>query len=328
MSHDATELVFEGSALTGEYTHGIGNAIEVASRRTLRGGSMYDSILIPTDGKDGTKPAITHGIQLAAACDATVHALYVVDLPYLSGSRAEQRVEPLEAKLNEEGRDATASVAERARERGLDVTETVATGLPFLSIIEYTDAHDIDLVAMGTEGAGSSKARLVGSTAKKVVRLSKVPVLTVRAVETAPATEYTDVLLATDGTRGSRRAISHCSELAAAYDATVHVVSVVDSRLMREGSGRELMAQQAEQACTDVVARISNTGVATTSDVLHGHPADRILDYADDRDIDLVVLGTHGRSGIDRFVMGSVAETVLGRATTPVLTVRDLSEEE
>ncbi|WP_254663218.1 universal stress protein [Haladaptatus sp. W1] len=72
----------------------------------------------------------------------------------------------------------------------------------------------------------------------------------------------------------------------------------------------------------------ADTGVTTTSDVLHGHPADRILDYADDRDIDLVGLGTHGRSGIDRFVMGSVAETVLGRAKIPVLTVRDLSEEE
>jgi nucleotide-binding universal stress UspA family protein len=289
---------------------------------------MYDSILIPTDGKDGTKPAITHGIQLAATYDATVHALYVVDLPYLSGSQAEQRVEPLETKLNVEGRDATEAICEQAREHGLDVTETVETGLPFLSIIDYADAHDIDLVTMGTHGAGSSRAQFMGSTAKKVVRLSKMPVLTVRAVETAPTTEYTNLLLATDGTQGSQRAISHCSELAAAYDATVHVISVVDSRLTRKGSGREFMAEQAEQACTDAVARISNTVVTTTSDVLNGRPADRILDYADDHDIDLVVLGTHGRSGIDRFVMGSVAETVLGRATTPVLTVRDLIDDQ
>jgi nucleotide-binding universal stress UspA family protein len=67
--------------------------------------------------------------------------------------------------------------------------------------------------------------------------------------------------------------------------------------------------------------------VQARQELLHGRPAEQLLDYAEQHDIDLISIGTHGRTGIDRFVMGSVAEKVIRRSEKPVLTVRDLGEE-
>ncbi|WP_423746039.1 universal stress protein (plasmid) [Haladaptatus sp. SPP-AMP-3] len=288
---------------------------------------MFDSILVPTDGGRATAGAIEHGLRIAEKTGATVHALYVIDTPQLQVGNADEGLATLVDLLETEGQQATAAVAERGRERGIDVTEAMTSGLPFREILDYAEEHDIDGISMGTGHRGRIERYFVGSTARKVNRLARVPVLTVRAGDDVPTPEYENVLLAVDGTQGSERAIEVCAALAAEYDAFVHVVYVVDSRIARSGSLAELMEDEGSGACADAVSRIRSAGAEARRELLRGRPAEQLLDYAEDHDIDLLSMGTHGRTGIDRFVMGSVAETVIRRSETPVLTVRDLEGE-
>ncbi|MGA9399222.1 universal stress protein [Haladaptatus sp.] len=288
---------------------------------------MDDSILIPTDGAETTDAAIEHGLRLAAKTGATVHALYVIDMPQLGVANADEGLSGLVDLLEEEGKAATAAVAERAREYDVPVTEAMEAGVPFREILDYADDHDVGLISMGTGKHGRLESYVVGSTARKVSRLSECPVLTVRTTDEPTTTEYENVLLPIDGTQGSERAIDECAEFAAEYDAFVHVLYVIDSRVARSGSLMELMESESKRACGDAVSRVTSEGAQARQETRHGRPAEQILDYVDDHDVDCIVMGTHGRTGIDRFVMGSVAETVLRRATIPVLTVRDSGEE-
>ncbi len=288
---------------------------------------MYDAILIPTDGGNTTAPAIEHGLRVAEKTGATVHALYVIDVPHLSVANADEGLSGLVDLLEDEGREATAAVAEQADEYGVPVTEAMESGVPYREILDYADDHDIDLISMGTGNQGRLESYVVGSTARKVNRLSECPVLTVRASDETPTTEYENVLLPTDGTEGSERAIDECGAFAVEYDAFVHVLYVIDSRIARSGSLMELMESESERACGDAVSRVTSDGAQARRETLRGRPAEQILDYAEEHDIDCIVMGTHGRTGIDRFVMGSVAEKVIRRATVPVFTVRDSGEE-
>lgn len=287
---------------------------------------MSNLILIPTDGEEATTPAIEHGLRIAEKTDATVHALYVVDIPPIGGESAELSLEPLVSRLKAEGKEATEDIAIQARDYGLDVRETVERGAPFQAILDYAEAHDIDLIAMGTGERRDIESYFLGSTARKVTRLSRAPVLTVRASKEKFSTDYKSILLAVDGTQGSQRAIDTCERFARDFDALVHIVYVVDSRIARAGSLVALMESDGKQICSDVASRMKRVDIDSISELLRGRPAEQILSYADNHDINCIVVGTHGRTGLDRFVMGSVAEKVVRRATKPVLTVRDLSQ--
>jgi len=140
---------------------------------------MYENVLIPTDGSDGAAPAVERGLELAETYGATVHALYVAQPIYTMEYGGERIVDALE----EEGERATAAVAEKADERGLTVETEVRRGTPHSQILDYVDDHDVDLVVMGTHGRSGIDRYLLGSVAEKVVRLSDVPVLTVRMTD-------------------------------------------------------------------------------------------------------------------------------------------------
>lgn len=142
---------------------------------------MYDSILIPTDGSDDAKRAAEHGVGLAAAFDATVHALYVVDLPgtprtvYLSDSEDDLREE-----YEEYGREVTGDVADLAAEHGVECVTVLKSGAIHERIVDYADEEGIDGIVMGT-GYKGKLGGLLGSVAEKVVRTANVPVTTIRA---------------------------------------------------------------------------------------------------------------------------------------------------
>jgi len=139
---------------------------------------------------------------------------------------------------------------------------------------------------------------------------------------------YDDILLPTDGSSGTAAAADHAGTLARAFGATVHVLSVADTRNRFESptsglapdvwlSGeRERAAEALETAVTalpDDVRIEENRG--------EGNPHAEIVDYVTDADIDIVVMGTHGRTGIDHYLLGSVAERVVRTAPVPVVTV-------
>lgn len=142
---------------------------------------MYDRILVPTDGSEGAEPAVDHAIELAAAFDATVHALYVVDTAAFADlDEAAVESDLVTESLTEGGRDAVDRVAERAREAGVEAETMVTRGRPVGTILDYAADHDVDVIVMGTHGRSGLDRLLLGSVTEKVVRKSRIPVLTVR----------------------------------------------------------------------------------------------------------------------------------------------------
>mgnify|MGYP000061890804 CR=1 FL=1 len=139
---------------------------------------------------------------------------------------------------------------------------------------------------------------------------------------------YDHILVATDGSPPATAAVDRATTLAAAVDADLTAVSVVDTLAygvadVRSGVAQDTLEDAAESTLESVTATADAAGVEVTTTVLHGSPAAAIADYADEHDIDLVVVGTHGRRGVSRVLLGSVAERVARIAPCSVLVVRE-----
>ena len=139
---------------------------------------MYEEILVPTDGSPATTQAVEHALRIAETYGARLHALYVVDTGAYASLEAGADV--VMDALEEEGAEATQTIATAAADADVDVVRNVVSGTAYRSILDYVENHDIDLVVMGTHGRRGIDRYLLGSVTERVVRASPVPVLTVR----------------------------------------------------------------------------------------------------------------------------------------------------
>ncbi|MFB6218151.1 MAG: universal stress protein [Halobacteriaceae archaeon] len=121
---------------------------------------------------------------------------------------------------------------------------------------------------------------------------------------------YGDVLVPTDGSPGTESAVEHALAIAGRFDATIHAVTVAPADADDRASAVEWVA-----------SRVEETGVPVVTAVRRGTPHEELLAYAETEGIDLVVMGTHGRTGLDRRLLGSVTERVLRLGDVPVLAV-------
>jgi nucleotide-binding universal stress UspA family protein len=137
---------------------------------------------------------------------------------------------------------------------------------------------------------------------------------------------YDAILFPTDGSEGADAALSHALALAETFDATLHVLYVADSnRDSVTTVGREVvdaLETEGQSVVDDVVERARAAGVSTVDEVVQGGPHRTIVDYADARDVDVIVMATHGRTGLDRYLLGSVTAKVVRTSPVPVLTVK------
>jgi nucleotide-binding universal stress UspA family protein len=133
---------------------------------------------------------------------------------------------------------------------------------------------------------------------------------------------YDRVLVATDGSPHAKRALREAIGIVRRFDAELYVLSVVDDRLARSAATEETYREIAERALRVAESESAQADVGVTTVVETGSPPTGILDYAAEIDADLVVVGNRGRSGLDRFVVGSVAERVVRGANCSVLVVR------
>ncbi|RXK49991.1 universal stress protein [Halorientalis pallida] len=137
---------------------------------------------------------------------------------------------------------------------------------------------------------------------------------------------YDEILFPTDGSDGAAVALEHALEQADAHDAGVHVLFVANTTSLGggavEGTTVESLRATGERVVADAVDRITDAGLVAESEVREGSPYREILDYADEVAADMIVMGTHGRRGLDRYLLGSVTEKVVRSADVPVLTIR------
>jgi nucleotide-binding universal stress UspA family protein len=291
---------------------------------------MYDSILVPTDGSTGARAAAQHALALADAFDSRLQFLSVVNAANEDGLVGLDSISERRTVLDEEAADALETLEALATETDVSYETAIEHGTVHETILDIAD-RDADLVAMGTHGRTGLRRVLIGSVTERVGRTSDVPVFTTRR---EPATDagYGDVLIPTDGSDAANAAVEHGLVIADRYDGTVHALSVVDLNSLAGsydvGPGISTVIDAWSDDCERAVATVADAaeerGIDVVTEVVQGTPYRAITDYVDAAGIDLVTMGTHGRTGIERYLVGSVTERVVRTSDVPVLTTRDV----
>lgn len=144
------------------------------------------------------------------------------------------------------------------------------------------------------------------------------------------------ILIPTDGSDATRPAVDMALNLADIHDATLHVLVIVDQPATASGVGEGFpgldnllnkLEERGHQATDKIMEQAESRGIETTTAIQRGNPHDDILKYANKNTIDLIVMGTHGRTGVKRALLGSVAEDVVRHSEIPVLTVHQKPDE-
>ena len=143
---------------------------------------------------------------------------------------------------------------------------------------------------------------------------------------------YEDILLPFDGSDGALSLLHHASEIAHWADATIHILFVADttrdSVIVVEGQSVDALVQQGEDIVKEAENTLRTRGVDHDTNVVQGNPAPTIVEYAERYDHDLIVMPTHGREGVSRYLIGSISEKVVRLSPVPVLTARMQPDEQ
>jgi len=291
---------------------------------------MYETILVPIDGSDPAEVAAEEAIEIARRFDASLSLLAVLETP--ESAHSSVGTEPDRDDLDEQVERAIERIEAHAVEAGVPHETLIERGIPHDVISATVSDRDAEMVAMGTHGRTGVERILLGSVTERVLRTSSVPVLT--AHERDDVGVFDDILVPTDGSTTADRAADHALALAERDGATVHALSVVDVQAMASGLDMgaglpgvvETLTDQREDAVAAVRDRAEDRGIDCETAVLEGGPVKAIGDYVDDNGIDIVTMGTHGHSGIERLLLGSVAERTIRTSDVPVLAVPPESE--
>lgn len=293
-------------------------------------------ILFPTDFSRCAEQAQAHALYLAQEFGAELHMLHAnAALEYAPHELRPHfpNHEEVTAQLRElalRHMSASFSTHEAAE---LKVKQVYQNGVSVAPVIlTYASEHDIDLIVMGTHGRRGLGHLLLGSVAEEVVRTAMCPVLTIRERQVpAPAEQFERILVPIDFSDHSRQALLYAKALAENYGARLQLLHVVEdlrypSFYMAERFAyfdiRPDVATRAQQELEQFFREAEGPKVAADLHIIEGGAAHEIVKFTEKNASDLIVIATHGLTGLEHFLMGSVAENVVRRAPCPVLTVK------
>lgn len=295
-----------------------------------------DKILIPTDFSECSNKALDLALLLAQRFAASLHLLHVVvmhsDDPFSPVSQLPdageiyQRLEELAAS---EMRDLlSARPADTLDVR--TVQRQAVAAAP--DIVEYAEEKQIDLLVMGAHGRRGFRRFLLGSVTEEVVRLAPCPVLTLRATEETEIGAWRTLLVPYDFSDQSKLALRTAREIAEGDGSRIVVLHVVEPPLDPQiyapvhdrytdfDSAR--LAKEIRGFFAEQVEEILGSAVDHEIEVVEGNAGAQITEAAERWGADLIVISTHGWTGWQRFVLGSVTERVVRSASCPVLTLK------
>jgi len=292
-----------------------------------------DDILIARDFSSVSERALRHALELAARTGARLHVLHAEVLHDLEERDRPAPTDGLDA-LRTELKETGAAPAE-----AIDAVEVEAVTRrdvsPAPALLRYADEEDIDLIVLGTHGRRGPSRILLGSVAEEVVRRAEQPVLTVRGKDeggrTLPVGLQDRILVPIDFSEHSREALRTAAEWAGLYDARIDVLHVVEEDLhpaFYVGGVRSVydvepdLDDKVRAKLNDFVSETIDDGDDVEAHVRTDSAPSAIAEFVEANGVDLVTLSTHGRTGLERFLLGSVTEKVVRHVRCPVLTVR------
>jgi len=305
---------------------------------------MFKKILVCLDGSGIAEQIIPFALQQALQSRSEVHLLHVAS-PEGREADEEKELSDEQKKLRSNNSAYLNRWSEIFREKGLiTVTVILEKSKPAGAILNYADCNQIDLIIMATHGRSGISRLVSGSVASGIMRLAGIPVLLLRPSDTPGPSLQTiprlkKILVCLDGSSLSEQIIDYAADEALMFNSELIILQAVpEPRFISPnipGSagtpvwtpGMEETLKTEEDQSKGYLGYIAedllkDRGIKASVVTEVGAPGDVILNYIDKNEIDLVCLATHGRSGLNRAVFGSMAEIIVRESGKPILIIR------
>jgi nucleotide-binding universal stress UspA family protein len=279
----------------------------------------YRKILVAYDGSASAKNCLAVASHLAKEDKSWIKVLTVLpnyegDLELIGVSNIKETIEGPGRKLLEEAR-------EIADHEDVHILSNMTQGEPYDKIVHVADDENCDLIVMGRKGMNPLERELVGSVTARVIGYTRKDVL---VVPEGTRLSRKNILLATDGSPSCEAAVYRAIEVAkekSAYLTAISVVYTNDEYLALAPGVVQELVDKAKEKLAVIQQKGKEAGVEINTVVKEGEAFEAITSLAQNNDIDLIVMGSHGRKGLQRLLMGSVTERTIGYAPCPVLVV-------
>jgi nucleotide-binding universal stress UspA family protein len=297
---------------------------------------VFKHILVPLDGSRLAETALPAAAFLAGTFQSTVTLIHLIERNAPPAVHSERHLtEPAEAQAYLDEVAQRAFPAGWLVERHVHTTEVSDVAR---SLVEHAAELGTDLITMCTHGRSGLRDWLFGSIAQQVVGLGTIPVLLVRPTKSGDAPPFACrlILVPLDGDPAHEDGLPLACDLARAVGGALHLVMVIRTlgSLTGEKAATAMLMPLATQALLDMqepeaaaylgrhTARLQAGGLSVTSEVARGDPAAYLLSAAQRLGADVIVLGTHGKAGLEAFWADSLAPKLSGRSHAPLLLVR------
>ncbi len=275
-------------------------------------------ILVPTDFSKEATYAMKLAAEIAIKTGAELHLLHVMEIPYGSYSVMGEFIPSssfenvFQVQLIKKTKRQLDGLVATLRDEGITATTHFVLGNTFSHIHKTVTSQDVDLIVMGSKGASGLSEFLVGSNTEKVIRNANCPVLTVKG-ETH-LKDIKSLAYATDCTEEQGQVIDHVKALQELLDIQLYLVRVITpyNFLVKSSAMEQLNSFAEKHALTGFILSTIEAEFAEEG----------ILSFADHNKIDMVALGTHGRTGLAHLFGGSVSESVANHANIPIWTLK------
>lgn len=301
---------------------------------------MATQILVPLDGSPLAEQALSCAVTVGRGLGAELVLFCAVSTAWGTSKHLERttvdKADLLE-RIEAEAQSYLDQVADLVKQADLPVRTVVYRGSAAEAIVDFAEQAGIAMIVMATHGYSGFKRWTHGSVAERVLQAARVPVLMIRAQEAEAEISQQlmlcqRIMVPLDGSVMAEQVLSLVKSLALAVGAQVFLFRVAidqpptifgDEWFFLPLPGEFAEEEQEAQAYLERVARsLQEEGIKVSTATDIGLVADRIIDYATANHIDLIAMCTHGRTGLARWALGSVADRVLRGGSTPILLVR------
>lgn len=275
---------------------------------------MIKDILVPTDFSKCSVSAVKVAAQLAKKLDATIHLLHVIETPVVAYDAGMVNFESLPQAMfmKELADDNMKSLLNEGFLQGISVESKIEYDAIYTRINHYIEKNDIQLIVMGSHGAKGFNEIILGSNAERVVRYSSCPVLTIKQDDAN--FDVKDIVVASDFNSEADEMFKGFKQFTSLFKAKLHLIRVnTPVNFETTPESKEKMKKFADRN------KLENFTMSIYNDTTE---EDGVLNYADEINADLLLIGTHGRTGLAHLIKGSIAEDLLNHSKRAVLSIK------